>query len=123
LEFIAFPGPDQTDHFDLTFRRPPHTPDGQPDRAAIERVLPDLKRHIGVLDKAVAATGYLGGADFSYADINILPLLAYLRDLPESGALMAGAKELAKYFERHSQRASFKATVPPPMSEIRASAS
>jgi hypothetical protein len=49
------------------------------------------------------------------------PILAYLRDLPESGAILTGAKELTKYFAR--QRESFKATVPPPSSELRASAS
>jgi glutathione S-transferase len=97
-------------------------PDGSPDRETIERVLPDVKKHMEVLDKAVAATGCLAGTNFTYADMSILPSLAYLRDLPESGALMDGAKELTQYFDKHSRRESFKATVPPPMSEVRASA-
>jgi glutathione S-transferase len=93
----------------------PKTPDGQPDHATIERVLPDVRAPIDVLDKAVAKTMFLVDNDFTYADISVLPLLAYLRDLPESGAMLAEAKELTRYFELHSQRESFRATVPPPI--------
>jgi glutathione S-transferase len=100
----------------------PNTPNGQPDRETLERVVPELRRHIEVLDKAVANTGCLAGNNFTYADMNLLPILAYLRDLPESGAILASAKELTKYFDRHSQRESFKATVPPPFGELRSSA-
>ncbi len=101
----------------------PKTPDGQPDRPAIERVLPDVRARIDVLNKAVANTDCLAGNGFTYADMSILPVLAYLRDLPESGALVAEARDLTRYFDEHSQRESFKATVPPPFSELRASAS
>jgi glutathione S-transferase len=100
----------------------PKTPDGQADRATIEQVLPVLRMHIEVLDKAVTNTGCLAGNDFTYADMNLLPVIAYLRDLPESSAILANAKELTKYFEQHSQRESFKATVPPPFGELRSSA-
>jgi glutathione S-transferase len=58
----------------------PNTPNGQPDRETIERVVPELRRHIEVLDKAVANTGCLAGNNFTYADMNLLPILAYLRD-------------------------------------------
>jgi hypothetical protein len=33
---------------------------------------------------------------------------------PESSEMFKQTKNLAKYFERHSQRDSFKGTVPPP---------
>ena len=92
------------------------TADGQPDRAAIEGALPEMLTHFNVLDKAVAETGHLAGASFTYADINLLPVLAYLQGLPESGEMLARAKHLTQYFNRHSQRASFMATVPPPFS-------
>jgi glutathione S-transferase len=102
----------------------PKTPDGKPDRATIERVLPEVRERIDVLDKAVANTECLAGNGFTYADISLLPILAYLRDLPESGgAILADAKQLTRYFDRHSQRESFRTTVPPPFGELRASAS
>jgi len=101
----------------------PKAANGQPDRAAIEHVLPDVRACIDVLDKAVAGSRDLAGNEFTYADIALLPLLAYLRDLPESRAVLAEKKELTRYFDQHSRRESFQATVPPPMSELRSSAS
>jgi glutathione S-transferase len=95
----------------------PNTADGQPDRVTIARVLPGVQAHIALFNKAVADTGHLVGRSFTYADMNLLPVLAYLRECPESGEMLAGATELARYFDQHSGRASFKATVPPPFSE------
>src|SRR5580658_6653247 len=37
----------------------PKTSDGKPDRAAIEAVMPDVREQLAILDRAVAATGYL----------------------------------------------------------------
>ncbi|MGB6324365.1 MAG: glutathione S-transferase C-terminal domain-containing protein [Methylocella sp.] len=88
---------------------------------ATEKVLPEVEAHIALLNKAVPDTGHLAGSSFTYADMNLLPTLAYLRDLPEGSEILAGAKELTRYFERHCERASFKTTVPPPFSELRPS--
>lgn len=97
----------------------PNTADGQPDRVAIEKVLPEVEAHIALLNKAVSDTGHLAGSSFTYADMTLLPALAYLRELPESGKILASATELTRYFAPHSERASFKATVPPPFSQLR----
>jgi glutathione S-transferase len=70
----------------------------------------------------VAETGHLVGTEFSYADMNLLPVLAYLRECPESGEALNAAIELAQYLDRHGERASFKATVPPRFSELRQTA-
>jgi glutathione S-transferase len=91
----------------------PKTADKTPDRGAIEGVLPELRTQIALLDKAVAPTGYLAGDRFSFADINLMPILAYLQTLPESGAAIKDAKALAAYYERHAQRPSFQNTIPP----------
>jgi glutathione S-transferase len=93
----------------------PNRADGQPDRVAIEKVLPEVEAHIVLLNKAVADTGHLAGSSFTYADMNLLPILAYLRECPESADMLANAKALARYFDQHSGRA----TVPPPFSELR----
>ena len=97
----------------------PPTKDGQPDRAAIESVLPDVRKYLSVLDKAVAETEHLVGQNFTYADINVLPALAYLREMPESGAILAEAHALSAYFKLHCERTSFVNTIPPPFSELR----
>ena len=97
----------------------PRTADGQPDRALIDKAAPEMRTYVGVCNQAVAQTGHLVGAEFSYADMNLLPVVAYLRECPESGEALNGAKELARYLDRHAERASFKATIPPPFSELR----
>src|SRR5580692_1291484 len=63
----------------------PGTADGKPDRDAIDKAIPDMTQKVEALDKAVA-NGFLAGGVFTYADMNILPVLAYLKDMPESGA-------------------------------------
>jgi glutathione S-transferase len=92
----------------------PKTADGKPDRAAIEASLSKLNECIGILDKAIGKNGNLACKDFTFADMNLLPILFYVRNFPEGGAAIAAAKNLAAYYDRHAQRPSFKATVPPP---------
>jgi len=92
----------------------PKTPDKSPDRAAIDAVVADVRSQLALLDKAVADTGYLAGDTFSYADANVLPILAYLVNLPESGEAIAAAPHLPAYLARLNERPSVKNTVPPP---------
>lgn len=92
----------------------PKTPDKQPDRAAIAAAVPKLKQQIAVLDAAVAPSGYLAGNCFTFADMNLMPVLYYVRQFPEGAAAMNEAKNLAGYYDRHAARPSFKNTAPPP---------
>jgi glutathione S-transferase len=93
----------------------PKTPDGSPDRAAIDGVLPTMQKQIDLLDKAVSATGFLAAGGFTLADINLLPILYYVQRCPEGGAMLKRAQNLMRYYARHSERASFKASTPPPL--------
>jgi glutathione S-transferase len=92
----------------------PKTGDGQPDRKMIDGVLPALKEEIGLLDRAVAKGGYLAGDSFTFADINVMPILFYLQKFPEASAAIAAAKPLAAYYDRIAARPSFQNTTPPP---------
>ena len=92
----------------------PKTADGSPDRAAIDAVLPAMRKQIDLLDRAVAKTGFLAAGRFTLADINLLPILYYVQRCPEGGEMVQGAQNLAGYYARHSERASFKASTPPP---------
>lgn len=91
----------------------PGTPDGAPNRAAIDAVMPALRQQVDVLDKAVAETGHLVGDQFTLADINLMPLLHRLRMPPEGATALAAAKHLGAYYDRHAQRPSFVRTEPP----------
>jgi glutathione S-transferase len=90
------------------------TPDGTPDRAAIEAVMPTVREQLAVLDKAVARTGHLVDDQFTFADINLLPILYRVRQAPEGAQALAGATHLASYYDRHALRPSFQRTIPPP---------
>jgi glutathione S-transferase len=91
----------------------PKTADGKPDRQAIEAVTPALREQIEVLDKAVAKTGYLAGDQYTFADINLMPILYYMRLVPEGAEALGRATHLAAYYGRHAERPSFKSTIPP----------
>jgi glutathione S-transferase len=86
---------------------------GKPDRQAIDTVLPAVREQIAILDKAVAATGFLVGEQFTFADINLLPILHRVQQAPEGAAAVKEARHLARYYEKHSARPSFQRTDPP----------
>jgi glutathione S-transferase len=91
----------------------PKTADGKPDRQAIEAVIPALHDQIAVLDRAVARTGYLVDDQYTFADINLMPILYYMRLVPEGAEALGRATNLAAYYDRHAERPSFKSTIPP----------
>jgi glutathione S-transferase len=91
----------------------PKTADGKPDRALIEALLPDVRAQLALLDGAVAATNHLVGDQFTLADIYLLPMLFYLKLLPESAPMLAPSTALGRYLETHAARPSFVRTVPP----------
>ena len=88
--------------------------DGKPDMAAIGAAAEKMKPQVAVLDRAVAATGYLAGDGFTLADINILPMLFYVNRFEEGKAILGSAKNLSAYMERHFARPSFRKSAPPP---------
>src|SRR5579863_1191606 len=66
----------------------------RPDRAAIEAVLPAVREQLGILNSAVEATGFLVGHQFTFADINLMPMLERIRLAPEGAEAMAAARHL-----------------------------
>jgi glutathione S-transferase len=90
------------------------TSDGKPDRAAIDRVMPEVRAQLAVLDQTVAATGHLVDDVFTYADINLLVILDRLRLPPEGAQALADAPRVAAYLARHAARQSFVSTASPP---------
>jgi glutathione S-transferase len=92
----------------------PGTPDGSPDRARIDAVLPEMDRHLAMLDGALAG-GFLGGPAFTLADAYLVPILYWLRTLPEAGQRIAAARHMPGYIDRMMARPSVAATTPPPL--------
>jgi glutathione S-transferase len=92
----------------------PKTADGTPDRKAIDAVTPAVQEQIGFIDRAVAKGGFLAGDSFTYADINLMPILFLVQKLPEGAAAIAAVKPLSDYYQRLAARPSFQNTMPPP---------
>ena len=94
-------------------------PDGMPDRARIEAALPRMREVFAVLERELATRHYLAGDAFSLADMFLFPLIHYMRLMPESAEMMAGAPCLRAWFERVAARDAARATEPPPMPQRR----
>jgi glutathione S-transferase len=91
----------------------PGTPDGKPDRAAIEAALLSMPARFSMLDRAVSATGHLVGGAFTLADAYLVPILFFMTKLPESKEMLVKSKNLLSYLERHLRRDSVRQTAPP----------
>jgi len=92
----------------------PRTGDGKPDRIVIDAVLLRVREQLALLDKAVAATGFLVGDSLTLADLFLLPILYYLKRLPESGEMLDRSTALGRYHDGHAERPSYVRTIPPP---------
>jgi len=88
-------------------------PDGSPDRAKIDAVLPKMPKHFELLDRAVGKTGFLVGDNFSLADCFLVPILFYMSKLPESKAMMDKRRNLNAYLSNHLKRKSVADSTPP----------
>lgn len=92
----------------------PGTPDGAPDRAAIEASLAPMGRAFDALEAGLAR-GELGAGPFTLADAFLAPVLAYAQGAPEGAAAIAARPALAAYAARLADRPSVRATTPPPL--------
>jgi glutathione S-transferase len=90
-------------------------PDGAPDRAKIDAALPQMRQMFGILDRVLGQRSHLAGPNFNLADMFLLPLIFYMKQMPESGEMLAAAPNLTAWFDRVSDRPSARETVPPPM--------
>lgn len=90
-------------------------PDGAPDRAKIDATVPKLQEMFGILDRVLGQRSYLAGSDFNLADMFLLPLIYYLKQMPEGAELLTASPNLTVWFQRVLDRASARETVPPPM--------
>ena len=76
--------------------------------------LPEIEKCCAALDAAVARTGYLVGNELTYADMNVLPMLATLQNFPAGKEMVAKFPALSAYVAKLTERPSFKNTAPPP---------
>jgi glutathione S-transferase len=89
-------------------------PDGAPDRTRIDAVLPKVRDIFALLERELSARDYLAGDDFTLADAFLLPVLHYMRQLPESQDMLAASPHVSAWYDRMMARPSVAGTVPPP---------
>jgi glutathione S-transferase len=85
-----------------------------PDTANINAAVPEIDKVVKVLDEALAKTGHLVGDKLSYADINVLPMLATAMGFPATKEVLGKHKNVSAFVARLTERPSFKNTAPPP---------
>lgn len=85
-----------------------------PDTARIAASLPEIEKCCKALDAAVAKTGHLVGASLTYADMNVIPMLATLQNFPAGKEIVAKYPALAAYVTNVTGRPSYTNTAPPP---------
>jgi len=90
-------------------------PDGAPDRATIDAALPKMREMFALLDRELGGRAYLAGDTFTLADAFLLPIIHYMRLMPESGELVQASPNVSAWFDRVVARPSGSETVPPPM--------
>jgi len=92
----------------------PRGAEGQPDRATIEAALPEIRKILGALDRAVDARDFLVGDSLTIPDILMLPMLAYLKAMPEGREMMAAVPDLRRATDRLAERPSYVAATQAP---------
>jgi glutathione S-transferase len=92
----------------------PSGPEGKPDRAIVDKAAEDVKKQIAILDDALVPGPYLLGAEISLADLLLCPIMAYLSQTPEGGAILKTTKNIPRTGQMISARKSYIDTVPPP---------
>ncbi len=92
----------------------PRGPDGRPDRATIEAALPEIRKVLAPLDRAIAGRDFLVGDSLTLADILLLPMAEYVKAMPEGKELMASFPDLRRMTDKLAQRPSYVAAAQPP---------
>jgi glutathione S-transferase len=90
-------------------------PDGAPDRAKVDAALPKVREMFALLERELGTRAYLAGDTFTLADAFLLPVIHYMRLLPESGEMVKASPSVAAWFDRVVARPSGRETEPPPM--------
>ncbi len=85
-----------------------------PDMAKINAALPEMDKVCKALDDALADTGHLVGSKLTFADLNVVPMLATAMNFPAGKEIVTKYKHVAKFVTALTERPSYKNTAPPP---------
>jgi glutathione S-transferase len=90
----------------------PRGADGGPDRAVIDKAVPDIEALLAVFDRAYGPRNLLAGDTVTLADLLLAPIVFYLGMYPEGKTLLAAAPNVTRAHAAIAARKSFQATMP-----------
>jgi glutathione S-transferase len=91
----------------------PSGADGKPNRAIIDKAASEVQQQVDLIDEALAEGPFLCGAAVSLADLLLAPIMAYVAQTPEGGAMMKAARNIPRAGAAMQARKSYQETVPP----------
>ncbi|TNE60635.1 MAG: glutathione S-transferase family protein [Alphaproteobacteria bacterium] len=85
-------------------------PDGTPNMTVVNECLQPMQKQLDIIEGGLAATGWLVGEGITYADINLFCTLHYMRELPETAAMLRDRPNISAWMDRIYARDSAAAT-------------
>ena len=85
---------------------------GEPDEAAIEAALPQVKKCMSTLEEVLGGGKFLAGDSLSLADLHLAPMFAYFTGTPESAPILEDKPGLHGWWEHMKARDSMAKTEP-----------
>jgi len=82
------------------------------DEVVIESAMPAARQQMGLLEGQLRETPWLSGEAVGIADLYLAPVMGYFAQTPEGEGVLAESPALARWWQRTSALASFKATAP-----------
>ena len=86
--------------------------EANPDEAAIEAALPEVRKCMGTLEQLLGEQAFLAGDKLSLADLHLAPIFAYFTATPESVPILKDKPGLHRWWESMKARESMKKTEP-----------
>jgi glutathione S-transferase len=85
-----------------------------PDMVKINAALPEMEKVCKALDDGLANSGHLVGDKLTFADLNVVPMLATAMNFPAGKEIVTKYKNVTKFVTAMTERPSYKNTAPPP---------
>lgn len=91
--------------------------DQQIDEAKCSQAAPRAADALSVVDSNLADKEFMAGEALTLADLFLLPMIFYFRQMPEGRQILPQMYNLESWYARMAARDSFAATQPPPPGE------
>ncbi|MBV9220734.1 MAG: glutathione S-transferase family protein [Methylobacteriaceae bacterium] len=85
---------------------------GKTDEAQVAAAVPKVERQLTIIDGALRDGAFLVGDKLTLADLMLVPLMFYIKSIPEGTGLWPKFPALGRWFDAMAGRPSFAATMP-----------